>query len=139
MKCQFKSQRIYVEGSSRGCSVQCEKLMLAAFFLQHLYALIPFFEDYQNTAFIQLLAGIKEGDFRFLITLTLLKAHCVYLYAQRKWFQTTTKKFIKEMKGNIFNAILGIKKVLLEMKGSLPLPCNAMTFGIYLSVVMKLR
>lgn len=58
--------------------------MLAAFFLQHLYALIPFFEDYQNTAFIQLLAGIKEGDFRFLITLTLLKAHCVYLYAQRK-------------------------------------------------------
>lgn len=58
--------------------------MIAAFILRHLCALIPSFEDYQNTAFIQLLIGIKEEDFRFLITLTLLEAHCAYLHAQRK-------------------------------------------------------
>lgn len=67
-----------------GVFVQCEKLVVAAFILQHICALIPSFEDYQNTAFIQLLIGIKEQDFRVLITLTLLKAHCAYLHAQRK-------------------------------------------------------
>ena len=92
--------------------------MTAAFILQHLCALIPSFEDYQNTAFIQLLIGIKEEDFRFLITLTLLKAYCTYLHVQRKLFQTSTKKFIKGMNRNILDAILGIKNVLLEMKGS---------------------
>lgn len=81
-------------------------------------ALILPFEDYQNTAFIQLLIGIKEEDFRFLITLTLFKTHCAYLHAQRKLSQTSTKKFIKKMNRNILDAILGIKNILSEMEGS---------------------
>lgn len=93
------------------------ELVTAAFIL-YLCALIPSFEDYQNPVFIQLLIGIKEEDFRFLITLILLKAHRAYLHVQRKLFQTTSKKFIKEKNRNTLDGVLGIKKILLEMKDS---------------------
>lgn len=69
--------------------------MNAAFILQNICVLIPSCEDYQNSAFIQLLVGIKEEHFRFLITLTLLKAHCAYLHVQSELFQLAQRNSVR--------------------------------------------
>lgn len=102
--------------------VQFEQLSNAAFILQNVCVLIPSCEDYQNGAFIQLLIGIKEVNFRFLITLNLLKAHCAYLHVQRELFQLAQRNSLRRWAEIFWMLSVVLKKVLLEIKKFLPLP-----------------
>lgn len=121
--------------------VQFEQLLNTASILQYVCVLIPSCEDYQNSAFVQLLIGIKEENFRFLITLTLLKAHCTYLHAQRELFQLPQRNSLSRRIEKFWMLSVILKQVLLEIKNflTLPLYCKAVTFGIYLATVLKLR